>query len=427
MKILIYGINFAPELTGTGKYTGEMAAWLARRGHDVRVVTAPPYYPGWSVADGHRSDRYLLQQYLGVRVRRVPLYVPSRPGSLRRLLHLASFALTSFPAILKQVIWRPDVVWTVQPTLFCAPAALLLARLTGAKAWMHIQDFEIDAGFKLGMLEGALLGRIALSIESFLLRQFDQVSSISDAMVERARKKGARDPVEQCPNWVDIETIRPLNRPSEYRKNLGIDDDAIVLLYSGNMGAKQGLNVVAEAASRVADDRRLVFVFCGDGSYRQALLAQCESLGNVRFLHLQPADRLNELLNVADIHLLPQRGGASDLMLPSKLTGMLASGRPIIATAVEGSSLARAVGACGITVPPDDVDALVQAIRALANDEQHRTELGTRARDQARSLSKDEILSSFETRLHALVQRNILPTSSPSAVHVEATPTHDQS
>ena len=113
MKILLYGLNFTPELTGIGKYTGELAAWLAARGHAVRVVTAPPYYPAWKIADGF-TNRWGVEDLCGgssLQVWRCPLWVPRQPGGLKRLLHLASFALSSCPVMLRQIFWRPDVVW----------------------------------------------------------------------------------------------------------------------------------------------------------------------------------------------------------------------------------------------------------------------------------------------------------------------------
>lgn len=390
-----------------GKYTGEMAAWLAHSGHDVRVITAPPYYPDWQVSAGHRGDRYVLDDFQGVRVRRAPLYVPRSPGGIKRLLHLASFALTSLPSVARQVFWQPDVVWVVQPTLFCTPAALLLGRLSGAKVWLHIQDFEVNAGFGLGILKGSLLRTTVLSIERFLLRRFDRVSTISDGMVALARSKGVQEPVISFPNWVDTALIHPLTEPSRYRHELQIRDDAVVLLYSGNMGAKQGLTQLSEAARRLQDDARLVFVFCGSGSYRPALETECHGLENVRFLGLQPANDLNDLLGVADIHLLPQQAGASDLVMPSKLTGMLASGRPIIATAPQGSSLERAVSGCGAVVQPDDVAGLVSAIQTLSDDSEARKRFGRVARSRAASLSLETILRNFESNLLELCRPDV--------------------
>ena len=212
MRILIYGINFSPELTGIGKYTGEMAAWLAARGHEVRVVTAPPYYPDWQVWTGFSGWRYQLADEAGgsLRVVRCPLWVPARPSGLTRLLHLASFALSSLPVLLWQWRWRPAVVFAVAPPLFCAPGAWLAARLAGGKAWLHIQDYEVDAAFDLGLLKGARLRRMALAGERWLLRRFDRVSTISRRMLALAQAKGvAAGCLVLFPNWVDVLAIRP--------------------------------------------------------------------------------------------------------------------------------------------------------------------------------------------------------------------------
>ena len=190
MKILIYSANFAPEPTGIGKYSGEMAAWLAAQGHDVRVVAAPPYYPAWKLETGYAWPPYRREQWQGVDVWRAPLWVPRTPGGLKRVLHLATFALSSLPVMLWQVFWRADVVMTVAPFFLCAPAGWLTARLSGASAWLHIQDFEVDVAFQMGLLKGRVLQNLALGIERWMLRRFDVVSSISGRMLDRLRQKG---------------------------------------------------------------------------------------------------------------------------------------------------------------------------------------------------------------------------------------------
>lgn len=133
MKVLLYGINYAPEPVSIGKYSGQLAPWLAACGHQVRVITAPPYFPGWLVSAPNRN-RYSLNQREGVRVRRCPLWVPRRPSGLTRLLHLASFAFSSLVPLLVQRRWRPDVVITVGPAFFCAPGALLFGCLFRAQS-----------------------------------------------------------------------------------------------------------------------------------------------------------------------------------------------------------------------------------------------------------------------------------------------------
>lgn len=417
MKILIHGINFSPELIGVGKYTSDMAVWLASRGHSVRVICAPPYYPAWKVLAPFSGARYARTQWQGVDVWRCPLWVPKRPGGLKRLLHLGSFAFFSLPQMLRQLVWRPDVVWVVEPALACAPAALFLARLTGAKAWLHIQDFEVDAAFDLGLVKGRALKQCLLAIEAWLMRRFDAVSTISKRMGERARAKGIPNhKMVSFPNWIAVNEFAHGSQREilRYRQKLGIQDGALVALYSGNMGNKQGLEILADLARRytrlalndhgeVPVEIAIVFVYCGEGPGRTELMRGCQQLDNVRFLDLQPLALLPSLLALADIHLLPQRADAADLVMPSKLTGMLASGRPIVATAKAGTELADVVHQCGIVVPPEDSQALAYAVQKLAKDRALRTQLGMAGRRYASEyLDAFTVLSQFENALFAL-------------------------
>ena len=405
MKLLIYGINYAPELTGIGKYSGDMAEWLAAAGHDVRVVTAPPYYPDWAVWPGYSASRYTREQLKGVTVIRTPVWVPRKVSGLRRLLHLASFALASAPALLAQWRWKPDVVWVTEPPLFCAPAALAFARLRSARAWLHIQDYEVDAAFELGLLKGERLRGLVASVERRLMRSFDRVSTISHRMIERAGAKGVEaDRLLSLPNWADISAIRPLTAASPYREELGLAPDAIVALYSGNMGAKQGLELLSEVARMLHERTAIQFVFCGNGAGRADLMDRCAKLSNVRFLDLQPVERLGDLLGLADIHLLPQRADAADLVMPSKLTGMLSSGRPVVAGARPDTELGKVAAHCGRTVAPEDSTAFAEAIAALAADAALRHELGLRARTFAEQrFARDAVLAQFESDLSACI------------------------
>lgn len=398
----MYGVNYAPELTGIGKFTGDMCEWLASQGHSVRMVTAPPYYPQWAVGEGFSAWRWKREQRSGVDVWRCPLWVPSHPRGLTRLVHLMSFALSSLPVMLLQCFWRPSLVLVVEPPLFCAPACAITARLSRAKAWLHIQDYEVDAAFDMGLLKGRRLRQLVSKAEGWLMRRFDRVSSISGRMVERGESKGV-DPARMVlfPNWVDISSIRPSE--STYRQELGIASGAVVTLYSGNMGGKQGLEVLAQAARSFAGDDKMYFVFCGDGSAKANLVQQCAGLSNVTFLPLQPLERLGELLSMADIHVLPQRADAADLVMPSKLTGMMASGRPVIACAPQGTELASVVqdrAECGIVVAPEDSTVLVAALRELAADPDRRVQFGRNARQYAeRELDREAVLRKFEQRV----------------------------
>ena len=416
MRILIYGLNYSPELTGIGKYTGEMAAWLARRGHEVRVVTAPPYYPAWKIRDDYRRQWYRVEHAAGEPVvYRTPLYVPERPTGIKRILHLISFVLGSVPVMLRQMYWQPDVVFTVEPTFFCAPFTLFIGKCAGAASWLHVQDFEVDAAFELGLLPAqGPVHDAALRIENFLIYAFDRVSGVSSRMVERAIAKGvANERAVLFPNWVDIDAIRPLSRESRsgnrILKELSRTHPDIctrtILLYSGNMGAKQGLERLAPLAQSFRNEHQVHFVFCGDGAFRRRLEEMVHGFENVTLLPLQPLDRLNELLNAADIHLLPQRASAADLVMPSRLTAMLASGRPVIATAHTGTQLASIVEGRGLVVPPEDSEALHTAVRRLVHDSDLRAQFGASARKYAEThLGKETVLQQFERDLLDLLK-----------------------
>lgn len=402
MRILLIGINFYPEIISTGKYTSEMAVWLAKAGYEVRVVTAPPYYPWWQVQSPYRWWQYHRERWQGIDVWRSPLWVPKRVSGMKRVLHLASFALFSAPLVLWQVLWRPNVVLVVAPALSSAPLGWLVARLSGAKAWLHIQDFEVDAALNLGILKKTWLSRALRAFERRLLQVFDVVSSISSRMCERLQEKGVSpERLFFFPNWVDTESIYPLTEPGNpLRAALGLRETDVVVLYSGNMGEKQGLEILVEVARSLQDRGSIHFVLCGEGAVREQLLAKAADLPNVHFLPLQPTDKLNVLLNLADIHVLPQRADAADLVMPSKLSGMLASGRAVIATAHPDTEVGRVVAQAGQLVPPEDAQALMSAICELADAPHRREELGMAGRRYAElHYSRQQILDRFLQKL----------------------------
>jgi colanic acid biosynthesis glycosyl transferase WcaI len=414
VRILLYGINYSPEPVGIGKYSGELAEWLARRGHEVRVITAPPYFPSWRLGNGDEGvrNRYSQERRAGVEVRRCPLWVPRRPSGLTRLVHLASFALTSLPVLLAQRGWRPDVVITVAPAFFCAPGALLLGRMCGKRchSWLHIQDFELDVAFELGLLKGKVLRELAEGWERRTLRGFERVSSISAAMVERARRKGvAAERAVLLPNWVDLEAIGPLGMEegaaNPYRRELGLPEGAVVLQYSGSMNKKQGLELLVEVMEQLSDVPQLIWLLAGEGPSRAALAEATAGLENVWLLPLQPVDRLNDWLNLADVHLLPQKAGAADVVLPSKLLGILASGRPVVASSPAGSELGQLAERAGLRVDPEDGAAFAAAVRRLVLDEGLRRQLGERARQLAEEhFGKEAVLGELELELEALMR-----------------------
>jgi len=238
-------------------------------------------------------------------------------------------------------------------------------------------------------------------LERLVISPFDTVSSISQAMLDRLPLRGiASDKHVFFPNWVDTDAIYPLDTPSPLRAELGLRREDVVALYSGNMGRKQGLEVLLEAARLLQDHPSIHFVLSGDGSTRQALVEKSAGMPNVLFLSLQPAERLNGLLNLADIHLLMQGGQGGDAFMPSKLTGMLASGRPVVATAHPRTQVAQVVTGCGMVTPPGDTAALAHAILHLATHPTERAQLGQTARTFALAhWSREGILRRFEKEI----------------------------
>jgi len=342
-----------------------------------------------------------------VRVWRCPLWVPAQPSGLKRLMHLASFAISALPVMFMQIFWRPDVVLVLEPPLFCSPAAWLVGRLSGAGCWLHIQDYEVDAAYAMGLLKSKGVQNLVNRVERMLLQGFDRVSSLSGRMLDKALGKGVKpERLIPFPNWVDIRNIGPVGGANAYRQQLNLPEDAVVALYSGNMGNKQGLELLAEAAGMLVGRTDIYFVFCGNGSGRAGLVEGCSGLARVRFLELQPVERLNELLGLADMHLLPQRADAADLVMPSKLTGMLASAKPVIATADSGTELGVVVSNAGIIVEPGDAAGFARAIAALADEPEKRRRLGEAGRAYAlRYLDKSVILEQFEQDLRLAANR----------------------
>lgn len=404
MRLLIYGINYAPELTGIGKYTGEMCAWLANQGHDVSVITALPYYPEWTVHEKYSKKTWFIERLDGVNIYRCPLYVPQKVTSARRIIHEFSFLLSTVPMWLT-IFLQPkyDVVICVSPPFHLGIFSLLYAKLRKSKLITHIQDLQIDAAKNLGLIKNNFLLQSMFKLEKKLLKSSSLVSTISLGMKRKIADKGIElSKIVLFPNWADETQIRPLSRDESLRKKFGIDDTSKVILYSGNLGEKQGLDIIVDVAKFYASDRNVIFIISGSGGGKENLvrLVNEAKLSNVRFFPLQPYERLSALLATADIHLVLQKKSASDLVMPSKLTTILSAGGCSIVTATAGTSLYDVVHEhkLGILVEPESVEALRNGI-----DYALKSDLGIyriNARKYTESfLSKDYVLRKFEESL----------------------------
>lgn len=411
MKLVLQSLNYSPELTGIGKYNGEMCPELVKRGLMVTAIVAPPYYPEWQVHEGFKKFSYQSDNINGVNVVRCPLYVPSKVTTLKRLIHLSTFALTSTFALVGRLFKKPDVIMLVQPTLFCAPFTLLYAKLTGTKAVMHIQDYEIDALFGLSMMGDGMAAKLVKGIERWLMRRFDAISTISYSMIENAKVKGVDTAnIIHFPNWSDTDFVTPETCGAQLKARWGFAPSDKIVLYAGNIGNKQGLEVVLDAAVQFQSQTNVKFVLVGAGAYVDTLKDKAAQLklGNVYFKPLQPWELVPQMLALADIHLVVQKKGAADAVLPSKLTNILSAGGHALVTAELDTELGQiATKHPGIfnCVEPENTTAFIDGLSKmlLVNNTEHNS-IARQFAEQF--LSKDKILDQFVSDLTKLVKKS---------------------
>ncbi len=408
LRIAILGINYAPEEIGIARYTTDMAVALTARGHRVEVIAGKPYYPQWTTYLPYRKRGWLHDTERGVAITRCPHYVPAEPSGRRRIVHLASFAAAALGPALQLVFRpgraRPQVVICVVPALLSLPVAWLAARLAGARLWIHVQDFEVEAAFATGLITSRRgIAEWAQAMEHRLLNLADRISTISPQMCARLVKKGIQpERVVQIRNWADEPRADSPGDGASLREEWCLGKKQIAL-YSGNIANKQGITILIEAARLTAHRNDIIWVICGQGPYRPALEAQAAGLDNIQFHDLQPGSRMRELLTMAAVHLLPQLPGAADLVLPSKLTNMLASGRPVVATADFGTGLFAEVDGCGVITPPGDAAGFARGVCELVDDRERRHALGLTAKRRAgERWARERIIDRLERELQAV-------------------------
>ncbi|MXP26621.1 WcaI family glycosyltransferase [Altererythrobacter indicus] len=404
MKVVLLSLNYAPEPIGIGPYSRGTAEALAGAGHKVHVICGKPYYPHWKVAEAYRGGLYRRAVENAVEITRCAHYAPSAPTGLKRLIHHASFALSAaWPLLRYAITQRPDVIMATAPSIIAALMGRVIAFLCGARFWLHVQDFELEAAQATGLLgQGFPALRLLAAGEKSLFKSAHVVSSISSNMCKRLAGKGVcKDRIVEFPNWADDSRIVLNNRNTRLRAAWGVGD-RYVALYSGNIGRKQGIGILLQAAKRLQHRRDLVFIICGEGPEKQALEREAALLPNCLIKPLHPREHLDELLATADVFLLPQLAEAADLVLPSKLPNMLAAGRPIIATASEGTNLHDEVSGVGVATAPGNVSAIVKAITDLIDDPPRLEALGSKARERAvLRWGKQAILAAFVAQFTA--------------------------
>ena len=407
-RLLLIGINYWLEVTGIAPYTTELAEHLAARGNRVSVLTGFPYYPQWRIHGGYyRHLRpYLVEQRNGVKVIRCPLLLPrSRQTAFRRILFDSSIAASTLLAGIANA--RQDLVICISPPLQLGVTARFLARLGGARLMLHLQDLVPDAAIAAGMIADGFATRIARKLELFVYKHADKITVVSQGFLENLVAKGVPRPkLRLLANWVDVGRFAGAQHPY-LREQLGAANGETLVLHTGNMGAKQGLETVVEATALLRADK-VVVGLVGDGQVRRRLEKRAKDLKltNLRFVELQ--DDYPSTLACADILVLSQRGRMIDSVAPSKLLSYMAAGKPVAAAVDAESEAGRLIrrAGCGVVVPPDEPQALAKAIRSLAGDRSSWAAMGAAGkREVERNYDQRALLTQWEEVVRDLVRR----------------------
>jgi colanic acid biosynthesis glycosyl transferase WcaI len=406
VRVAIVGINYAPEPTGIPVYTTGMAEYLAGQGHEVTVYTGFPYYPHWAKSPEDRRRLFRRETFNGVNVRRHYVYVPRRPSALKRMIHELSFVASSMLGYLAGP--RADLTIIVSPPLFIGIPVALIARLKRSVTVFHVQDMQPDAAVDLGMLKPGPLTSFFFVLERLTYRLMHRVSTISNGMMAKIAAKGVSpDKMLLFRNWANDDMVSPRDSNTDYRRKWGLEGK-FVALYSGNMGVKQGLNSLIDAASSLRSQTDVELVIVGDGGEKPALIQRATDLGlsNIQFRPLQPMEKLGELLATSDVVLVPQKEGVKDIVLPSKICNLLASGRPVIAAAAPETELGKIVSesGCGVLVAPQNGKQIADMIGQLRGAHALRERMGRDGRRYMEArLSGPMILREFMERMEMLV------------------------
>lgn len=408
--ILVVTGAYAPDRTGIAPLETELCEHLAARGHRVSVVTGLPHYPEWKVLQDYRGNLWMREIRGGVEVHRGAIYVPGRRTTLRRILFDTSIGVAT--ALRGLPIRNVDMVLAVSPPLQAALAGYFLALKNRAPLVLHLQDLLPDLAVALGMLRNRLAIQIARGLERFLYRRAALIFVISEGFRTNLLAKGVpNSKLTVVPNWTDTRTMGAKTAGGDFRRRHGIAESDFLVLHSGNLGAKQKLDNVLEAAARLSEDFSTVFCLVGGGTDKERLQECTASRGlhNVKFLPLEPRELLPAMLAAADVLLVNQAAQVVDMVIPSKLVTYMAAGRAVVAAVEASSEAARAMerAGCGLVIPPENPAALADAISRLKSDREMAARFGRAGRQfTEQHFDRELLLARFEDELVCLLQNS---------------------
>jgi colanic acid biosynthesis glycosyl transferase WcaI len=399
-KITFIGLNYAPEDTAIGLYSTQMVQALCDAGAQVDIITAFPYYPQWKIAPDYQNKRSFVMERSGnITIYRYKQYVPAVPTFLKRVIHIISFTLGSMLNLRK--VKHADLVISIIP--FTA-SAWMGSRLSNSKKiphWIHIQDFEFDAALESGLSTGSKqkIFKQLFKLETRILNKAHRVSTISHNMIKKLSSK-TETPPYYLPNWIDESMIDPATaQPHPY-----LNSNKFKLLYSGNVGDKQDWEFFL-AFAKALPQQHYDIIIVGAGAKYQVLKGQV-SLKNIYFYDPVPFEDLSDLLCSADAHFLFQKTEVIDTVMPSKLLGMMASGKPSLVIGNANSEVKVVVeeAGAGIYLDSAQLDVALKTVELWRTNPQNTYEIGRKARSYVtQKFAKDSILNHWIEELKLLL------------------------
>jgi colanic acid biosynthesis glycosyl transferase WcaI len=402
MRILALTINYWPEQTGIGTLLTRRCEYLASVGHEVTVCTGMPYYPEWRVHPNYKHKLFHQETRNGIKILRSWIWVPRKVTSSKRVVFEASFLATSIVRALGAD--KPDLLLTVSPPLGLAVSARVLSLRWRIPYVFDVEDLQPDAASDLGMLPRPVLPFL-YRLEAIGYRKAALISTVTEGMRQKIIAKGVpEDKVVVTPPPADrcVFQVGSAEDSTQFRGKHGLNGKFIVA-HSGNMGVKQGLNLVLDAATRLKERREIVFLLAGDGAMKPHLQSRAAALrlDNVRFLPLQDQRDFLKMLAAIDLALIVQQSTVSDIAFPSKTVTLLAAARPVIAAVRANSEIGRVIRQSegGVVIQPEDADALADTIQKLDNPA-IRVEIGKCGRRYAlRHWDETRMFSEFESHM----------------------------
>lgn len=387
MKLQIYVPHFAPDNAPTGAVMTAIVGGLVEIGHEIEIVTSLPWYRETQIEQGWGGKLARIEKTEWGQIRRLHPFPTNKANVPARALAFGGFTglATAYGTASK---FPADAVLAMSPPITLGYAGWSSAKRRGVPFVFNIQDVFPDVAIELGVLKGKQVIRFFQAMERHLYGIADAVTVLSDDLAANVHAKIAnpadRQKVRIIPNFVDTDAIQPTSAgdpANTYRSEFGLKDKTVVM-YAGNVGFSQSLELMLSAARSLLDRTDVVFVINGNGSARPAFEKDAADLPNVRFIDYQPVERLPEVLAAADVHLVPLKRGLARSSVPSKFYSILAASRPVLASVDAGTELANLIAStgCGIAVEPEDPTAFTAALRTLLDDPARRKQAGESGR-----------------------------------------------